>query len=321
MNQLLSRTELFTEIADTIGNTPLSRVELPGSNATIFQKQEYHNPSGSHYDRVYLPTIQYLETEGLIEPGDQLRDITSGSAGISLSLLGHKLGYDVRITVPDELPSTRIDPMSQAGAKVIRCGQGYIKQASKFQSSEIKSLLADNWTRTKSTDPEMRAVILAKYDQRICYVNHSENLLSPQSFEAIGHEITEQLSDEPPSAVILAMGNWTTIRGIASVIARHWPDTKVIGYEGQDRDIHTNYGTSVDGVPLRYRDDSLLHGKIIISDSERDKMDIRFNGQLPAYQQIGHSSLMGLVAVEQLSINQNDSRPTVCLAYDLKSRY
>lgn len=313
--------ENYASLDEVIGNTPLVETESFTVN-NIYQKLEYTNPSGSHYDRVYLPTIAMLESEGLIAPGDELRDITSGSAGISLSMIGTALGYKVSITVPDELPHARVAPMVSNGAEVTHCGPGYIRSASQFQRGEILNLLSNGWSRIRSADPDMRAVILENDDRRICYVNHSENLLSPKSFETIGDELIDQLEDNQPFAVILAMGNWTTISGIASVINHSWPATKIIGYEGQNRQIHDNYGTSVDGVPLRFRDDSLLDAHYEISDAERDDMDRRFNDKLPSSQQIGHSSLMGLVVAEQVvDTHQEYSRPVICLAYDQKSRY
>ncbi len=320
MNNILSlpRVSGFASTAETIGSTPV----IPtGIRENIYQKLEYTNPSGSHYDRVYLPTILQLESEGLIHPGDQLRDITSGSAGISLGMIGSSLDYRVRITVPNELPDARVAPMLANGVEVIRSGPGYIKSASQFQRTEILSLLADGWLRFRSPDSGMRAVILEKDGQRVCYVNHSENDISPRSFGVIGQELLEQFQTETPAAIVLAMGNWTTISGIATVINPEWPDTKIIGYEGDNRQIHDNYGTSVDGVPLRFRNDALLDDTYIVTNDERDAMDLRFNKIRPLVQQVGHSSLMGLVVAEMVSEANAKKGPVVCIAYDQKVRY
>lgn len=326
----LPRDQQFKLLARGVGNTPTYKIDELGEELPIFQKFEFFNPSGSHYDRVYLPTIQSLEEAGLIEPGDELRDITSGSAGISLSMFGRLLGYPVRITVPDELPEARIWPMRIMDAGVVRCGSGYIKAASEFQRTEIITLLQDGWSRTRSADPDMRAIVLEKASKRICYINHSENYLSTQSFEGIGEEFVQRWESNRPFYVTLAMGNWTSIAGISRVLGKWWPNTVIVGYEGENRQNHDNYGTTVDEIPLRFKDEGLLFEKRVVTNAQRDAMDERIN-QSPSSRfhkrkshQIGHSSLMGLVVAEQLAKEEQafgSDRPVFCIAYDQKYRY
>lgn len=328
-----TRQKLYENLSGDIGDTPLYIVEELNANKAmpILQKNEFYNPSGSHYDRVYLPTIKYLEDQGLVRPDDELRDITSGSAGISLSLIGNYLGYRVRVTVPDELPEARIQPMKVRGATVLRCGPGYIQAASKFQRDEIHQLVKSGWQRIRSDDPDMRAIVLQKKDQRICYINHSENALSPQSFAAIGVELDRDWQGLQPYAVVLAMGNWTSIAGISAVVREHWPETRIIGYEGDNRTIHDNYGTTVEGIPFRFKDESLVDEQRVVTNIERNLMDERINHDPasrfhPTQYQLGHSSLMGMVVAEQLAHEKNTQDPTcespvICLAYDQKMRY
>lgn len=316
----MERADLYRLVESYVGNT--SVVKLPDfGDAPIYQKQEFLNPSGSHYDRAYLPTIHDLEESGSIRPGDELRDITSGSAGISLSLLARLLGYRARITVPDELPETRVLPMKLTGAEVVYAGSGYIKAASDFQATEIKSLLRSGWKRLRSSNPEMRAIVLERNGKRLCYVNHSENLLTPLSFRQIGHELVRRFQDqEPPAAIALAMGNWTTIAGISPVVRAAWPDTHIIGYEGTDRHVHDNYGTTVDGIKIRFKNENLVDSQTVVNNTERDAMDHRFNARRHIKRQLGHSSLMGLVVAER-EAEGSGSRPVISIAYDQRSRY
>jgi cysteine synthase len=318
----LPREERFRKIAEVIGHTPVFAVpEL--SDGSVMQKYELFNPSGSHYDRAYLPTVQYLENEGLIRPGDELRDITSGSAGISLALMGSLLGYRIRVTVPDELPEARVLPMKNLHAEVVRCGPGYIKAASDFQAAEIKELIRHGWRRIRPNDREMRAIVLESMGRRICYVNHSENLLTPESFAKIGHEIVQLFEWEritPPAAVVLAMGNFTTIAGISPVMRDNWPETEVIGFEGASRNVHDNYGTTVDGVPLRFKDEQLLDRQVIVTNKDRDTMDKRVNTNRRREFQLGNSSLMGLVVAEKV-VSESPGSRVVSIAYDQKYRY
>ena len=315
-----------------IGNTPLEKIQLAG--AEVYAKSEFNNPSGSHYDRAYLATLRTLELRGLISPGDELRDITSGSAGSSLALIGSLLNYKVNITVPPELPANRTYPMHRYGAKVTVSGDGYIKQASQEQSRSIHTLLRSGWRRVKTYDAQMNAIILEKDDNRICYINHSENQASPDAFTQIGQEIVDQ-SPRPLDHLVLAIGNWTTIAGISPVIRSAWPNTHITGFEdarnaptfhalhGQtlgDFSQHDSYGTSSIGVPLKFNQHDLIDDAVTVKVDERSAMDELFNTSRPLLAQIGHSSLMGLVVAERLL--KEDPRAQVgLLFYDQKVRY
>ncbi len=315
----LPRDVQYLVLADAIGHTPIVDVPELG-NPSIKQQLEFCNLSGSHYIRAYLPTLQHLESEGLIRPGDELRDISSGSAGISLALLGKQLGFGVRITVPDELPSARTKPMEDYGAAVVHCGKGYIRAASAFQATEIIDLMRDGWKRQRAINPDMRAITLEKDGRRICYVNHTENLLTVQAFRNIGNELVSHFGTSmPPGAVALAMGNFTTIAGISEVVRETWPKTKIIGYEGENTDNHDNYGTTVHGVKVRFKDLSLLDATTVVSNDERDKMNDLVNSRRRAELQVGHSSLMGLCVAKALA--KDTDGHIVCIAYDQLSRY
>jgi cysteine synthase A len=314
----LPRSQKYEKLNQVIGNTPLETIPQI-TDGIVLAKQERDNPSGSHYDRAYLATLEYLEESGSIKPGDELRDISSGSAGISLALLGHLLGYSARITVPDELPPSRIFPMQFFGAEVVKSGPGYIRRTSEFQRAEIKKHLASGWHRNRSADPDMRAIMLELDNQRICYLNHSENLLSPVAFRAVGRELIRQIV-KPPQAIVLAMGNWTTIAGISPVIRAVWPDTEIIGFEGQNTEVHNNYGTTVRGIPLRFRNENLLDSQTKVSDKERNCMDDHINSNLSPEQQIGHTSLMGLVVAEKI-VTACPGSIVGTIIYDQKIRY
>lgn len=313
----LPRHDKYDRLSALVGDTRLGH--LPGIDDRILTKFELDNPSGSHYDRTFLETLRSFENEGLIRPGDELRDITSGSGGISLAMLGRALGYAVRITVPDELPENRTRPMRWFGAEVVRAGSGYIKQASDFQADEIRAFKADpGWQLTRPADPDQRAFIFDDGNGRISYLNHSENLLSPLAFRAIGQEMVAQVA-EPPASVFLAMGNWTSIAGISPVLREAWPDTRLIGYEGENTVNHDNFGTTVSGIPMRFRDLSLLDDAIVVTNTERDRYDALVNSHLPANEQVGHSTLMGLAAAEAELARHPGTALTI--AYDQKLRY
>ncbi|MGB4344329.1 MAG: pyridoxal-phosphate dependent enzyme, partial [Moraxellaceae bacterium] len=71
-------TVIYPTIADTVGNTPLVRLQrLPGHTTnTVLVKLEGNNPAGSVKDRPALSMITHAEQRGLIKPGDTLIEAT-----------------------------------------------------------------------------------------------------------------------------------------------------------------------------------------------------------------------------------------------------
>lgn len=308
----LPRSKKFDLLETAIGGTPLSKVHLQGGTC-VHTKEEFSNPSGSHYDRVYLETIRHLESIGFLQPGDSLRDISSGSSGISLALIGTLLDYDVQITVPDELPQSRLRPIRHFGGKVIHAGTGYVPRASQKQLAEIKTYRGDDaWEETRPADHSCRSLLFSNGDERICYLNHSENDLSPKAFGPIATEVVAALPST--SHLLLAEGNWTTISGIATAAKLLLPDIKIISYSGETHgDTTTNFGTTVPGVPLRFKDESLADCSVIVTDIERDQMR-------PSAKHLGNSALMGLFAAQNVLAKYSEAK-IVTIGYDLANRY
>lgn len=308
----LPRGEQFSRLQEVIGNTPIERIEL-GNGQFVHTKRECDNPSGSHYDRAYLETIKHFEEIGFLQPGDELRDITSGSAGISLAFMAYLLGYKARITVPSELPANRLYPMLMLGATLADAGKGYVPAASNMQVAEIEALKADSaWEMQRPADRSGRSFLFSRSNERICYLNHSENELSPRAFEAIAEEIATQV----PAATHLALaeGNWTTITGIAPRIRALLPGITIIGYSGELSDGTTqNYGTNVPDVPIRFKNTSLVDQEVIVLNRERDAMQ-------QYAPELGRSSLMGLVVADDIAARSADVQ-IVTIAYDEKKRY
>ena len=91
------RQEIYETLAEKIGDTPLVKYEgeVPNGNE-IFLKLECDNQLGhSHYDRVYLKLFYEKEKLGLIHPGDNVFETSSGSAGISFAAIGRDLEWSL----------------------------------------------------------------------------------------------------------------------------------------------------------------------------------------------------------------------------------
>ena len=101
----IQREKLYRELESRIGNTPILKLSLhlPYGNR-IFVKEEFRNPTGSHYDRVYIHLLKEIEKEGKIVPGvTPLIETSSGNAGSSFAWLCRELGYQAEVIVPEGL--------------------------------------------------------------------------------------------------------------------------------------------------------------------------------------------------------------------------
>jgi len=74
-------TDLKDDILQTIGNTPLVRINKlnPNKNATIYAKVEGTNPTGSIKDRIALSMIEQAEKEGMLSSGKTIIEPTQGT--------------------------------------------------------------------------------------------------------------------------------------------------------------------------------------------------------------------------------------------------
>ncbi|MBI9017031.1 MAG: cysteine synthase A [Phycisphaerae bacterium] len=105
----------------TIGNTPLVQLNRIGKDrdATILAKVEGRNPAFSVKCRVGANMIWQAEEQGLLKPGIEIVEPTSGNTGIALAFTGAARGYTVNLTMPETMSIERRKVLMALGAKVI----------------------------------------------------------------------------------------------------------------------------------------------------------------------------------------------------------
>ncbi len=111
---------VYGNILDTIGNTPLVRINKlwTNKNVEIYAKVEGTNPTGSIKDRIALKMIEQAEAEGTLTSGKTIIEPTSGNTGIALAMIGAVKGYDVEIVMSSAVSVERQKMISAFGAKV-----------------------------------------------------------------------------------------------------------------------------------------------------------------------------------------------------------
>jgi cysteine synthase A len=108
-------------VLDLVGGTPMVRLNriVPEGAAEIVGKMESMNPAGSVKDRIALNMIETAEREGRLKPGDTIIEPTSGNTGIGLAMVAAVKGYDIIVTMPEDMSLARRDLLARYGAKVV----------------------------------------------------------------------------------------------------------------------------------------------------------------------------------------------------------
>jgi len=111
---------MFNNILETIGNTPLVRINrmLQKPGVDIYAKLEGFNPTGSIKDRIALKMIQQAQEEGKLTPGKTIIEATSGNTGIALAMIGTILGYEVEIVMSEAVSIERQKMIKGFGGKL-----------------------------------------------------------------------------------------------------------------------------------------------------------------------------------------------------------
>ena len=117
------RKRIYDSIAETIGNTPLVRLNRvtreAGAQAEVLVKLEYLNPLLSVKDRIGVAMIEALEAEGKIGPGSVIVEPTSGNTGIGLAFMCAVRGYRCILTMPESFSIERRKMFSLLGAEMV----------------------------------------------------------------------------------------------------------------------------------------------------------------------------------------------------------
>lgn len=117
------RGRVYDSIAETIGNTPLVRIErmagAHGAVADILLKLEFFNPIASVKDRIGVAMVEGLERDGRIGPGSTLIEPTSGNTGIGLAFVCAAKGYRLILTMPESMSIERRKMLAFLGAEVV----------------------------------------------------------------------------------------------------------------------------------------------------------------------------------------------------------
>lgn len=110
----------YTDNARSIGRTPLVQLrKVAGTRALVLGKVEGRNPGYSVKCRIGANMVWDAEARGVLKPGMEIVEPTSGNTGIALAFVGASRGYPVTLTLPETMSAERRKVLKALGARVI----------------------------------------------------------------------------------------------------------------------------------------------------------------------------------------------------------
>jgi len=112
---------IYADNSQSIGNTPLIRLNhvTDGAKATVLVKIEGRNPSYSVKCRIGANLIWDAEKRGVLKPGVEIIEPTSGNTGIALAYVAAARGYKLTLTMPETMSIERRRVLAALGANLI----------------------------------------------------------------------------------------------------------------------------------------------------------------------------------------------------------
>jgi cysteine synthase A len=136
---------IFDDNSRSIGNTPLVRLNrvTEGAGATVLGKVEGRNPGYSVKCRIGANMIWDAEKRGVLKPGVEIIEPTSGNTGIALAFVCAARGYKLTLTMPETFSIERRRVLAALGASLILTPgaegmKGAVARAEEIAASDTK---------------------------------------------------------------------------------------------------------------------------------------------------------------------------------------
>jgi cysteine synthase A len=202
----------YANILETVGNTPVVKINrLAPPGVDLYVKVEAFNPLGSVKDRLALGVIEDAERTGKLKPGQTVVEATSGNTGIGLAMVCAQKGYPLVVTMAETFSIERRKLMRFLGAKVVLTPAA--SRAVGMVNKTIELAEKHGWFYTRQFENEANADM------------HSRTTAK---------EILDDFAGERLDYWVTGFGTGGTLKGVARVLAKERPETKIVVCEPED---------------------------------------------------------------------------------------
>ena len=209
------RGRVFNSITETIGDTPLVRLDKfakeKGIVATLLAKLEFFNPIASVKDRIGVAMIDALQKDGRITKDTVLIEPTSGNTGIALAFVAAARGVRLKLVMPESMSIERRKMLALLGAELV------LTEAAKGMKGAIAKA-----QELKDADPN--AIIPQQF----------ENPANPAIHRATTAEEIWNDTEGKIDIFVSGVGTGGTITGVGSVLKKRKPGLQVVAIEPVD---------------------------------------------------------------------------------------
>ncbi|MEP1906140.1 MAG: cysteine synthase A [Nitratireductor sp.] len=209
------RGRIYNDITETIGNTPLVRLNKmakeAGAQADILLKLEFFNPLASVKDRIGVAMIEALENAGKINDKTVIIEPTSGNTGIALAFVCAAKGYQLILCMPESMSIERRKMLTLLGAQLELTPP---EKGMKGAIARAEELMAQN----------PNSVMPQQFD----------NPANPEIHRKTTAEEIWNDTDGKVDAVISGVGTGGTFTGVGSALKARKPELKMIAVEPED---------------------------------------------------------------------------------------
>ncbi|NDP21335.1 MAG: cysteine synthase A [Paludibacter sp.] len=207
--------KIAKNINELIGNTPLVQLsnyaEKKGLLANLIVKLELFNPAGCVKERIALAMIEDAEAAGILKPGIEIIEPTSGNTGIGLAMVSAVKGYKLTLTMPETMSVERRNLLKALGANLVLTPgatgmKGAIAKATELHELNPASFIPQQFENASNPNVHKRTT---------------------------GEEIWRD-TDGKVDIFVAGVGTGGTISGVGEALKAHNPNIKIIAVEPAD---------------------------------------------------------------------------------------
>jgi cysteine synthase B len=229
------------DIFSLVGRTPLIELKecSPRPGIRLFAKVEGQNPTGSIKDRIVSHMLREARVSGLLQPGQEIVEATTGNTGIALAMAGRRFGHPVRLVVPDTVFPGILPALRAYGAQVVSVPGDFGIKSAVDVAQEIAA------------------------SEGAFLLNQFGSEANPRChYETTGPEI---VADCPEIDVfVCGLGTGGTITGTGRRLREHNPNVQLVAAEPHPTNELPGLRSMAQGFVPPILDLSLLSGKILI---------------------------------------------------------